>query len=46
MEIKIESTKNYPNISVIIPTYNGAKTIKKVLESILIQKYDEILKSL
>ena len=30
----------YPDISVLIPTYNGSKTIGKVLDSILIQKYD------
>lgn len=40
MEFKIKPLKNYPNISVIIPTYNGAKTIEKVLESIFNQKYD------
>ena len=40
MEFKINPLKNYPNISVIIPAYNGAKTIEKVLESIFSQKYD------
>ena len=30
----------YPDISVLIPTYNGSKTIGKVLDSIFIQEYD------
>ncbi|UZE92308.1 MAG: glycosyltransferase family 2 protein [Methanosarcinales archaeon] len=30
----------YPGISVVIPTYNGEKTIGKTIESILNQKYD------
>lgn len=33
-------SEDYPDISVLIPTYNGAKTIGKTLESILGQKYD------
>lgn len=38
---KVEKERtNNPNISVIIPTYNGAKTIGKVLDSIFSQKYD------
>ena len=30
----------YPGISVVIPTYNGERTIGKTIESILNQKYD------
>jgi len=30
----------YPGISIVIPTYNGEKTIGKTIESLLSQKYD------
>jgi len=36
----ISEKNSFPDISVIIPTYNGAKTIEKVLTSIFNQKYD------
>lgn len=35
-------TKTYPLVSVIMPTYNGAKTIKRAIESALNQTYPNI----
>lgn len=40
MEITIKLINNYPNISVLIPTYNGAKTIGEVLKSVFSQNYE------
>ncbi len=34
------TSSNHPGISVLIPTYNGAKTISKALDSIFDQKYE------
>lgn len=35
-------TSDFPLISVVMPTYNGEKTIKKAIESILSQTYPKI----
>ncbi len=35
-----KSNKRNPKVSVVIPVHNGQKTMKKCLESVLIQSYD------
>jgi len=40
MKFEVKKLEEYPNISVVIPTYNDAKTLDKIIPSILNQKYD------
>ena len=38
----IESTKNFPKISVIIPAYNSEKTIDHTIKSVLNQTFFDL----
>jgi len=40
MEFEVKVLEKYPNISVVIPAYNDAKTLDKIIPPILNQKYD------